>query len=76
MRESHVFSEVTFEQRMRGLQTGREKVSGKVTYEGNSFVRNDPLDNFAWPKSTFFDLEDKHIYFWNLQSVTWIEREV
>ena len=54
-------------ERMRVLQAGREKARGKVTFEENSCVRNDPLDDFEWPKSTFFDVEDKHCYFWNLQ---------
>ena len=32
----------------------------KIGFENHSFVRNGPMDNFAWPKITFFDVAGKH----------------
>ena len=32
-------------------------------------MRNDPSDNFTWPKTSFWDVPDKQSYFWNSESV-------
>ena len=37
-------------------------LSGKEKFEHHSFVRNDFEDDFAWPKSTFFDVVGQHLY--------------